>query len=150
MLSNLALLPSVRVPVFPHGGGVQTACTVWAKQHGWHRRLERSHIGLRDGTASYRGGEITSSQAQSSLGYSSVSPLRPHSRSRPSRAATTTRRPRRAGNLATALSVMSWNAGGLSAQQWLDPQEWATTCPYHVLCVQETHWSGSSQFKACG
>ena len=73
---------------------------------------------FRDGTASYRGGEITSSQAHSSLGYSSVSPPRPHSRSRPSRAATITRKPRRAGNLATALSVLSWNAGGLSAQQW--------------------------------
>ena len=96
----------------------------------------------RDGTASYRSGEITSSQAQSSLGS--------HSRSRPSRAATTTRKPWRAGNLATALSVMSWNAGGLIAQQWHELQEWATTCPYHALCIQETHWSGSSQFRACG
>ena len=46
-------------------------------------------------------------------------PPRLHSRSRPARAATITRRPRWprcAGNLATALSVMSWNAGGLSAQ----------------------------------
>ena len=105
---------------------------------------------LKDGTASYRGGEITSSQAHSSPGYSSVSPPRLHSRSRPSRAATITRRPRRAGNLATALSVMSWNAGGLSAQQWHELQEWAVTCPYHALCIQETHWSGSSQFRARG
>ena len=42
-----------------------------------------------------------------------------------------------------ALSVMSWNAGSLSAQQWHELQEWASTCPYHALCIQETHWTGA-------
>ena len=98
---------------------------------------------VRDGTASYRGGEITC-QAQSSLGCASVSPRRPQVRLRPSRASSTTRRPRRAGTLASALSVMSWNAGSLSAQQWHELQEWASTCPYHALCIQETHWTGAS------
>ena len=107
--------------------------------------------GFRDGTASYRGGEITSlyfltGAQQSGIFFSFTTT----SRSRPCRAATTTRRPRRAGNLATALSVLSWNAGGLSAQQWHELQERAVTCPYHALCIQETHWSSSSQFRARG
>ena len=50
--------------------------------------------------------------------------------------------PRRAGNLATALSVMSWNAGGLSAQQWHELQEWAVACPYHALYRRHTGLSG--------
>ena len=45
MLSNLPLLPSVRVPVFSAPAGEFRLLAVWAKQRGWHRRFKRSHIG---------------------------------------------------------------------------------------------------------
>ena len=153
LLSNFALLLSVRVPVFPHGGAVRTTCSLGEKERmaqcmmaqeirktSYRRACNRA---LRDGTASYRGAEITASQAQSSLGYMHQFHHRVHEYAFDL--------PEHHRLLAaSALSVMSRNAGGLSTQQWHELQEWASTCPYHALCIQETHWTGASQFRANG
>ena len=56
LLSNFAVLPSVMVPVLPHGGGVQTACSldetarmaqgchVSLHVHEWHSSQSRSLV----------------------------------------------------------------------------------------------------------
>ena len=46
------------------------------------------------------------------------------------------------------LSVMTWNAGGLPKDAWMEFQLWLhEQRDYDVIMVQETHWRFSSQFK---
>ena len=61
LLSNFALLLSVRVPVFPHGGGVRTARSLGEKARMAQKIRKKSYRrackrAFRDGSASYRGG----------------------------------------------------------------------------------------------
>ena len=48
------------------------------------------------------------------------------------------------------LSVLTYNAGGLTAGSWQELQAWLSTQSFQVVVVQETHWTTESMFEVAG
>ena len=91
---------------------------------------------LNTGFAFYRGRHMTAKQ----LGVVWTSPTRTRSvKARPQQ----TRKPR--------IRFVTWNAGGLNLSRQSELRTWleeeSQTNPVHVLCIQETHWPESREYR---
>ena len=60
------------------------------------------------------------------------------------------RGPRGGTKYSDRISLLSLNVGSLSTLLWQELKEYLLKAPYDVICLQETHWSTSSEFVVQG